>query len=654
MAKEKENVSVLIEELLANEQISEARASYIAEELEALTENPVNLNQPGDLELLESLFLITSREVGKINQHRELYGNFVAVNELVAVEGLERATIKDIRPFVQAEPPSEVSLDGIWESLGDGDWEVMTRYSTTLEERAGFQEEGNYLGSPGSEYFRVNRREGTNLSMGLTATRQSGEPYSGDWHSPVFNFYSGHFYKRGLGATQSLALGDYQLQFGQGLLVWTGFGFGISGNISAINKAGKSIAPYRSRGRSNYFRGAAAEFQTGNWQITPFLSSKNVSATLHEEDGEKYFTSIDEAGYKRTETEKGRNNTLDERIGGFNINYQQDNLSLGSTFKMVNFSEPFQTGGGLRDHFQPEGQQFYYFSLDHAWTYNGLQLFGEAAWQVQGGVALKQGLTLSLHEDLDAGLVARSYQPGYHPFYSNAFQQGSMPQNEQGLFWIMSWRPSPEWQVTGYADHYRDLWVDFLQARPAPGREYRLEANYEPGRNDFINARYTFQEGQQNRQGSIKQEKYQQHRGNMRFRKGVSSSLRGGIGVYTSFHREGGEYLEPGSAVYNEWMYRPDGEWDVTFRYTLFSANAFENRIYLYEHSVLYDFSFPFLMDEGQRANLVIKRELGREWDAWLKIGRSSFFNTHTVSSGPREIQAPHETDVTLQLRWRR
>ena len=56
------------------------------------------------------------------------------------------------------------------------------------------------------------------MSIGFTMEKDAGEEFFKGKQSTGFDFYSAHCYIRNLGILKSLAIGDYHVSFGQGLI----------------------------------------------------------------------------------------------------------------------------------------------------------------------------------------------------------------------------------------------------------------------------------------------------------------------------------------------------------------------------------------------------------------------------------------------------
>ena len=102
---------------------------------------------------------------------------------------------------------------------------LMIRYQQILEEQKGFTENNDtsaspnsrYLGSPEKIYARYQFKYSNKLSFGITAEKDAGEEFFNGTQKNGFDFYSAHLFFKDFGKIKALAIGDYQVQFGQGL-----------------------------------------------------------------------------------------------------------------------------------------------------------------------------------------------------------------------------------------------------------------------------------------------------------------------------------------------------------------------------------------------------------------------------------------------------
>ena len=108
-----------------------------------------------------------------------------------------------------------------------------------------------------------------------------------------------------------------------------------------------------------------------------------------------------------------------------------------------------------------------------------------------------------------------------------------------------------------------------------------------------------------------------------------------------------------GFLLYQDIIYKRLGS-KVSFnlRYALFNTPNYDTRIYAYESDVLYAFSIPGYYGKGSRAYVMMKWDLTRGVDLWLRYAQWVYEDRNTISSGNTAIDGNKKGDVTVQLRW--
>ena len=111
-------------------------------------------------------------------------------------------------------------------AIKDGKFELFLRYQPGIQQKSGYQEVPDsilessnkyYYGNADRYYTRFRYSYRTNISIGFTAEKDPGEQFFKGAQKQGFDFYSFHAFYRGGKYLKSFALGDYQIQLGQGL-----------------------------------------------------------------------------------------------------------------------------------------------------------------------------------------------------------------------------------------------------------------------------------------------------------------------------------------------------------------------------------------------------------------------------------------------------
>jgi hypothetical protein len=102
------------------------------------------------------------------------------------------------------------------------------------------------------------------FSLGFTLEKDAGEQIV--WNTANnqygFDFMSAHVQLLNKGKLKNFIIGDYQTQFGQGLLLGGSFGYGKGSEaVMTVRRSNLGFLPYTSASETGYKRGAAATFE---------------------------------------------------------------------------------------------------------------------------------------------------------------------------------------------------------------------------------------------------------------------------------------------------------------------------------------------------------------------------------------------------------
>ena len=133
------------------------------------------------------------------------------------------------------------------------------------------------------------------------------------------------------GKLKNLIIGDYQAQFGQGLVLGGGFGVGKSAEpITTIRRSNIGFLPYTSLNELGFFRGISSTFQpTKTVSISGFFSSLAKDGNTIEDSTGIALSSLTSSGLHRSESEIMNRKTLKETNYGLVFTYKLKSLEAG-------------------------------------------------------------------------------------------------------------------------------------------------------------------------------------------------------------------------------------------------------------------------------------------------------------------------------------
>ncbi len=639
------------------------------ENLEVASANKINLNRTTTAELLE-LGLIDELAANSIVSHVQKFGKIIALYELQSIDNLSMEDIRLLLPYVHIN----ASLDDVKVDLGtmlrEGKNEFYLRWSSTLEDQKGFipleeGEEGTrFLGTRDRIYSRFKHSFENKLSYGFTMEKDAGEEFFNGSNSRGFDFYSAHIFARNISnRVKSVAIGDFSVRFGQGLILNSGFGRGKSADAVRIKRNGNTLNAYTSVAENDFLRGIGATFGFGqNVELTVFGSRLKRDAniivpdTLDQE--EFAFTSLQTSGLHRTESEiEDRKSITQNTIGG-NIKFQNNGLKLGANFLYNSFDRPFERNLSAFNRFQFNSDQLINASLDYSYLYRNLHFFGETAISDNGAAATLNSLLIGLDRKTSIALSYRNFTREYQNLNANAFGETTSVNNESGLYLGLELLPFREWKVNAYVDIFEHPWLRFNIDAPSTGFEYLARVTYTKKRRSELYAQFRLERKQRNNtsEDTVFDPLQDLTRTQLRFhyKYKISSAIELRSRLELSGYTESGTGLESnGYMLYQDVIYRPRfSPLSFTSRIAIFDTDDFNSRIFAFENDLLYNFSIPAYFNTGIRYYINLRYKPTRALTMEFRIAQSRFRDLDVISSGLNEIQGNTRTDLRAQVRY--
>ncbi len=341
-----------------------------------------------------------------IVNHRNKYGLFFSVNELYSIREIPVDVIKKIIPFVTASGPivsnpGEEENEDLFESLSSSSKIYFrNRMTNDLQKRKGFAE-NKFAGSSLDMYNRLQIKFDNNYQFGILTEKDAGEKQFNE-------FTSAHLFAKDLGHIKNLILGDYYLEFGQGLALWNAYGFSKGADaVYPVKKSEKKIVPYTSASENNFFRGAAGTFDYEPFSVSIFYSKNKFDANIDESTGEILSTPLD--GLHRTGSEIKKRKSAEEITFGGRVDFvKEDFVHIGILHYRSWFNHPFQPATV----FDISGDEFNYTSAAYDFYFESVNLFGEAVYNGTS-VASINNIQISVNSNLQFVSSIRSYPANF-------------------------------------------------------------------------------------------------------------------------------------------------------------------------------------------------------------------------------------------------
>lgn len=659
---------VSIESLIENfaEEIeTETDFTEYLEDFQFYLQNPMNINSP-DYDVLKRVFGVSDYQAYQLKSYLTVSGEMQTLYELSAIKGFDRHTVFRLLPYIKVESiknPYKINLKQVFKY---GRNQLFVRYQEVLEEQLGYtpasdslllaRPNARYLGSPYRVYTRYAFNYQNKIRFGITAEKDPGEEFFKGSQKNGFDFYSAHLFIRDFGIIKSLAIGDYHLQFGQGLTLWTGLGFGKSSNLSTIKKRAQGVRPYTSANEFGFMRGVATTLRKGDFELSLFYSKNNIDASIDSLSSEEfYIASLQETGFHRTPGELKGKNASWQQLYGFNLTYKREFYKVGITMYESSFEKDFFKKTSFYNQFEFSGKKNQCIGLDYETYVKRVGFYGEISRSENGAFAVLNGMNMQLDPLVAISLLHRYYSVDFQNLNSMAFGEGTRNANEQGLFLGTNMIFSSRLTLDAYYDLFSFKWLRYRVDAPSNGSDYFVQLNYIPSRYTSLYVRYRSKNKVINNSSDVYFNRvFPTEKQNFRIH--FSHKLLRNLSVknrveWTAFSN-GTDETKHGFLIYQDVAYNFQKiPLNVSARYAIFDTDSYDARLFAYESDVLYAFSIPAYYYKGSRYYLLLKYKINKSLDVWLRFSQTWYADRDAISSGLDEIQGNTKSDIKAQIR---
>ncbi len=639
----------------------------------------MDLNEVTEVELSE-LRLLTSLQISSLINYRNELGEFIDIRELQSVPNFDLETIIRILPYVDVKKNRDTFNVPIGQMLYKGRNEIYLRYQRRLELSRGLspateEDTTRYLGDPGRIYARFRHQYENRHSWGITMEKDPGEEFFTGSNKQGFDFYSAHLYFRNLSSTvKGVALGDYYINFGQGLIASGGFGTGKSSFVTNIRRGGRQLIPYTSVNEAVYFRGAGTTLGLGNnLFVTAFGSYRKRDANVVltdtlDLDDVNTFSSLQESGLHRRDNEIEDENSINQINTGGSLQYKARRLQVGLNGIYTKFDATFDRNNQTYNQFQFSGDQLVNVSGDYGILLRNINIFGEVAMSQSNGdttlasggrrgFAALNGMLIGLDKTVDLAILHRYYQRDYTSFFGNPFAETSQGNNETGIYLGVSVQPNYNWNVSVYYDAWRHPWLRSAVDAPSSGYEYLVKVKYRVKRRMEAYLRFRDEVKERNAPNNDTPSNYLVNHRRSDIRLHVANKvskvleLRNRVDIMF-FNNE----LEPtsrGFMLYQDVIFKPMGPLSFTTRFAIFDTDTYDSRTYAYENDILGAAFVPAYAYKGSRFYLNLRYKGIRNLTLEARFAQTYLRDRDFFGSGLDEIEGHTRTEVKAQIKYK-
>ena len=633
----------LLEELeLGGEGVENSEDSHeeLIEDYLFYLENPVNINSDEVLHL-EEIGLLNAFQVKALKQYQRQFGDLIFAEELLMIDDFNETTVAVISPLVYFGK-SEFTQNKEKVSLGKAVTRGRHQITLNYAEKFGGTVNEDFLGSPRKIQMKYGYHYKQKLRFGIVTEKDAGEPRFFDFIGAYLFATDLSLWDIGHGAAggsmsaghgviiKDLALGDYQLSFGQGLTLWSGTSFGKGG--SSLMKRSSGVRPKTSSGEGKFFRGAATTLSYGDFYATAFYSNRRID-------------SLQETGYHRTPNEIAKRNAVRQQVFGGHLCYAGPQLEVGYTLYHLRLSTPLELKPSKYNQFYFQGDRLTAMGIDFRWLLGKTVFFGELSRSDNGAFAGLVGVTMKPTGYINFSVLYRNYDKRYQSFFNSAFGESSRSQGEEGYYLGLQCAPAPGWDLLAYCDFFRLTWLSSQAYNPSWGQEYSLKLTHQISRNASMQLRFKAKTKMKNSTDEFVFSHYPifytKHSINFQISYNISNDLVFSDKVAFSHYLNDDGADSKGYLLCHDIAYKPPNKpYSLNFRYSLFDSDDYYSRITIYENDVLGAFSIPSFSGTGTRIYLLGKLKLFDSLSIYSRVGLSL-------------CAEENKTDLKIELVWK-
>lgn len=569
-------------------------AGEMSDQWRALLSQPVNLN---DSTAVEGLFLLTPFQRQALHNYIVLYGQLLSHKELLFVPGFDSTTVELLRPVTVTEPYTPPRR---WR-FADGRHQLISAVGGPV---------GDAESLRAFAYYRYSLYD--KLEVRLVADRDAGEAWGRG------NFVGYHLMLSDVGRLERLLLGRYNLQFGQGLTLWTG--------LRPFNMMGTSPLRYASGLRP------AATFYEEDWQ-------QGVAARV------RLFSRVRLSLFASYDG--------DEALAGTRLEWHTSTLRIGLTTAVSQLDSVASPRDYLYNVHDFRGRRQFNTGVDAIWQWRRLTLYGEAALGENGAPAVVGGLLLQTDSHHRLGLTGRYYHPDFHNRHAQPYSLAAL-QGEQGITFDAESRLPLGLTALASLDVHRSSVLRYADYSPSAGQWLRLQLSRQWGSTLSAMVRYSYRCKERNVPNIdsipylVENTLRQQWQGEVRALWGDWQLI--GRVIFAGFDSERSN-PQRGTLMSLSLRYaRP--RLQAVAALARFDVDGYYARIYFSESNLQYAWSMPALNGHGWRAHAVVRYSLTSRLHLSAKYTLTYTSGAATIGSGSAEGDGPCRQTWMIQLRW--
>lgn len=614
-------------------------SSQFYDSIEYLTNNPIKVNFAAEEELLQIPF-INFADFKTILRHKREIGGFYNEETFRTKSGLGNETLEKILPFLDFSQTNETNLlDQFGQSIKSLRVEYRSRAIRDLLQDKAYST-GKYLGPDLKVYNRFILSNKNDIHAGIIIEKDAGEKSFTD-------FTAFHISLRNLGLIQNIIVGDYNIEFGQGVALGSRSTLSKgSETVDALSRNARGIKPYLSTDENMFFRGAAVQALFDNIRFNAFYSNKYLDGTI--DSTTQQIKSLVTDGLHRTVTETARKHIVNEKFYGASFNYTfKDIFNFGVLYYNSKFGNDFEKETVL----DPSGNTFNYFSASYNVRIGKLYVSGETSYSNKS-ISTINNASIMIDKDFALVFSYRNYSKDYWSFHSNAFGEKDGTQNERGFYTGIHWHTE-----YGTFDGYYDQFSFPIAATnflfPSKGNEFAFYYTVQPFRRSEFRFKYRIKSKEDvailSEQRELVNSTTENIRGELLYHVMKNVQMRTRIEI-ANVYPTSTSPAEKGFLIYQEIKFSPFDNFNVSTRVVLFKTDSYNSRVYEYENDLSGVMTTPPLYGDGMRWYFIARYNTPFGFALTLKYAETFKPDITSFGNGDTFVNSNLDNRISVQV----
>lgn len=643
----------------------DAEDSQLLDRLQKLEQNPVDLNTAtsDDLQQIPFIDAVMARNI--LEYKIKYGGKFASIYELNYVQGMDEELYNKIKMFVVVRS-SKIDFRkddfGVIQNIRNQNisknfrFGLRSRFINDLQPSAGFLDT-TYTGTRPKIYNKFEglySKSGYTFAGGLLLEKDAGE-------SKLTDFVSGYFEVKTPFFVKQVIAGDYTLEFGQGITLWSSQSYskGVEA-VSSVKKKGDDIDSYGSVNEVQFYRGAAAKLQfnssIGDFSLFGFYSNNNIDVSI-DTTLDEYSTIYDD-GYHRTLSEQNRNNSGREVLFGGRVLYETKfpaTTKIGLTYYRSEYDKEFK----YKNMFDFSGKTSNALGADYDIVIKNMNFFGEWARSYNDIVGGLSGVKILFFKTADVVFMVRNYPKNFIMLHSYGFgEQSGATQNEFGIYSGIRVKAGKLAVFNAYFDQFKFNYATFYNPVPTSGKDFMLYSEWNVTRNLKLFTKYKNETKEDvitiTEPGGLESDIIYN-------RNQVNYRLQFDYDIFRTFRlRSRFEYVyvnydayrtsEKGILFFSDFNVRPLKGLSLNGRFAVFQTDSYDSRIYEYENEIYGVVSNQGLYGTGWRWYLLLKYKPYYFLELSAKYSETIIEGAKSIGSGNDEVLGDLKNRLSLQV----